>query len=77
MRHYLSLITVAVLHVSAKWRTSHHFTKVKSRMFELIVLDDDWLFVTNVLHDDWLYVTVVLRDARCLLQLSLVMTGCF
>ena len=37
MRHYLSLITVAVLHVSAKWRTAHHLTKGKSRMFELIV----------------------------------------
>ena len=36
MRHYLSLITVAVLHVSAKWRTAHHLTKGKSRMFELI-----------------------------------------
>ena len=36
MRHYLSLITVAVLHVSAKWRTVHHLTKGKSRMFELI-----------------------------------------
>ena len=37
MRHYLSLITVAVLHVSAKWRTAHHLTKGKSRMFELVV----------------------------------------
>ena len=37
MRHYLSLITVAVLHVSAKWRTAHHLTKGKSRMFELIL----------------------------------------
>ena len=37
MRHYLSLITVAVLHVSAKWRTAHHLTKGKSRMFELII----------------------------------------
>ena len=41
MRHYLSLITVAVLHVSAKWRTAHHLTKGKSRMFELIT--DLWL----------------------------------
>ena len=39
MRHYLSLITVAVLHVSAKWRTAHHLTKGKSRMFELIFED--------------------------------------
>ena len=40
MRHYLSLITVAVLHVSAKWRTAHHLTKGKSRMFELISWHD-------------------------------------
>ena len=36
MHHYLSLITVAVLHVSAKCRIAHHLTKGKSRMFELI-----------------------------------------
>ena len=30
------MINVAVLHVSAKWRTAHHLAKGKSRMFELI-----------------------------------------
>ena len=50
MRHYLSLITVAVLHVSAKWRTAHHLTKGKSRMFELIHWSSSVLDMLNSLE---------------------------
>ena len=67
MRHYLQLITVAVLHVSAKWRTAHHLTKGKSRMFELISSDlcsDDFVQSFKVfpyLESNHLPVGIVLK----------------